>query len=113
MSPVARGLPEIRLENIGADNLVKGSLLVLAPNQFQQSIVNSGAVRQEEARTRRSLVEEEELLLQTNLSVVALRSLFKECLVLLKLLLVRERNTRNSLDRFVGAVAEPVCGRVL
>lgn len=49
MSPVARGLPEIRLEHIGADNLVKGSLLVLAPDQFQQSIVNSGAVRQEEA----------------------------------------------------------------
>lgn len=62
MSPVARGLPEIRLVNIGADDLVKGSLLVLAPDQFQQRIVNSGAVRQEESGTRRSLVEEEQLL---------------------------------------------------
>jgi hypothetical protein len=70
-------------------------------------------VRQEEGGTRGNLVEEEQLLLQANLPVVALRSLFKECLVLLKLLLVRERNTRNSLNGLVGVVAKPVCGRVL
>lgn len=87
---MARGLPQVRFVNIGADDLVKGSLLVLAPDQLHQSIVNSGAVGQEEGGSRRNLVKEEQLLLQTNLSVVALRSLFKERLVLLKLLLVRE-----------------------
>lgn len=87
---MAGGLPQVRLVNIGADDFIKSSLLVLAPDQLQQSIVDSGAVWQEEGGTRRSLVEEEQLLLQANLSVVALRSLFKECLVLLKLLLIRE-----------------------
>lgn len=90
VSPVARGLPQVRLINVGADDLVKSSLLVLAPDQLHQSIVDSSAVGQEEGGTRRNLVEEEQLLFQTDLSVVALRSLFKESLVLLKLLLVGE-----------------------
>lgn len=63
---------------------------------------------QEEGGTGRGLVEEEELLVLTDLSVIAFRSLSKEVLVLLKLLLVGERNTSNSLDRLVLAVTEPV-----
>jgi hypothetical protein len=47
-------------------------------------------VRQEKGGSGRSLVKEEELLILTNLSVVALGSLSKEVLVFFKSLLVGE-----------------------
>jgi hypothetical protein len=47
-------------------------------------------VWQEESRSRRRLVEEEELLISTDLSVITLGSLGQEVLVLFESLLVGE-----------------------
>jgi hypothetical protein len=61
-------------------------------------------VRQEKGGSGRSLVEEEELLILTNLSVVALSSLSEEVLVFFKGLLVGEGDTGDTLDGLVVAV---------
>jgi hypothetical protein len=61
-------------------------------------------VRQEKGGSGRSLVEEEELLILTNLSVVALGSLSEEVLVFFKGLLVGEGDTSDTLDGLVVAV---------
>lgn len=45
--------------------------------------------------------------------MVALGSFSKEVLVFLKLLLIGERNTGNTLDRLILAVAQPVGSGVL
>lgn len=66
------------------------SLLVLALDQVHQGIVDANAVGKEECGSGRCLIEEEKLLVLTNLSVVALGGLGQEVLVLLESLLVRE-----------------------
>lgn len=113
VTPMTRNLPEVGLVDIGSHDLDETTLLVLALDEVQQGVVDTHTVGQEEGRAGRNLIEEEELLVLANLSVVALGSLSKEVLVLLELLLVRERNTSNSLHGLVGAVTEPVGGRIL
>lgn len=58
-------------------------------------------------------MEEEELLLLTNLAVVALGSLFKVLLVLNHHSLVGERDTVDTLERVVLGITKEVGGRVL
>lgn len=112
MCPMAGGLPQICLVHVGGHDLGESSLAIFCLEEVHQGVINARAVGQEEGGTRRSFIEEEELLLLTNLAVIPLLSLSKEVLVLFKLLLVRERNTSNSLDGFVLAVTQPVSGRV-
>lgn len=112
MCPMTRGLPQIGLVHVGGHDLSESSLAILALQKIHQSIVDTRTVGEEEGRTRRSFIEEEQLLILTNLSVIPLLSLSKEVLVLVKLLLVGERNTSNSLDGLVLAVTQPVSGRV-
>ena len=70
-------------------------------------------MRQEKGGPGRDFIKEEELLVGTNLAVIALGGLGEEGLVLLESLLVRERDTSNTLDRLVFAVTQPVGGRAL
>lgn len=53
-------------------------------------------------------MEHEELLLLTNLSMITLSSLLKELEVSVHQLLIRERNTVDSLERVVGGVTQEV-----
>lgn len=104
VSPVTGRLPEICLVHVRGHDLGEISLLVLALKQVHQGVVDTHTVGEEEGRSRRHLVEEEKLLILSNLSVVALGGFSEEVLVLLKLLLVRERNTSNSLNGLVFAI---------
>ena len=61
--PVARSEPELRVEDVGRDDLLEAALAVLAAEVLDQRVVNEGAVRREEARARTQLVEEEQLLI--------------------------------------------------
>lgn len=108
MSPVTRDLPQVGLVHVGSHNLVETTGSVFALDQVHEGVVNAYTVWQEEGGTGGGFVEEEKLLVLADLSVIAFGSLSKEVLVLLKLLLVGERNTSNSLDRLVLAVTEPV-----
>jgi hypothetical protein len=70
-------------------------------------------VGKEKGRARRNFIEKEKFLVLANLAMVALHSLGKELLVLLEGLFVGERNTGDTLNRFVLAVTKPVCSRAL
>ena len=70
-------------------------------------------MREEETASRTQLIEEEQLLLPPNLTMIALSSLRKEVLVLRQLLLVGEGDTVDTLQRLIVRVAEEVRGRVL
>jgi hypothetical protein len=68
-------------------------------------------MREEKARSRRQLVEEKQLLLLAEYSVVALLGLLDHDFVLLHQLGVREGDTVHALQGVVGSAAEPVRGR--
>jgi hypothetical protein len=78
------------------------------PHELNQSIVDTCTVRQPETASRAELIEEEKLLVLANFAMVTLGSFGKESLVLGKLLLIRERNTIDSLKRIVVRVTEEV-----
>ena len=59
---VARRLPQLEVEDVWGDDLVVVALEVLGLDHVHQLVVDARAVRQEEARAGRDLVEEEELL---------------------------------------------------
>jgi hypothetical protein len=113
VSPVTGLLPQVGLVHVGRHDLIEATLLILSLDEVDKSIVNTGAVREHKGRSWRHFIPEEQLLLSTDLAVVPLGGLFEENLVLFKLLLVRKRDTRNSLDGLVLAVTEPVCGGIL
>jgi hypothetical protein len=113
VAPVAGCLPEIRLVHVGGHDLLETALAVLLLHQGVQGVVDAGAVGEPEGGARGDLVEEEELLVRSDLSVVALRRLGQEGLVLFEGLLVGERDTGDSLDGLVLAVTKPVRSRVL
>lgn len=113
VTPVTRGLPQLRLVHVGGHDLLELALPVLVLDDVHQGVVDAGAVRQEKGGTGRDLVEEEELLVGTDLAVVTLGSLLEELLVLLQSLLVGERDTSNTLDGLVFAITQPVSGGAL
>ncbi len=113
VAPVTRRLPEIRLVHVGGHDLLEISLAVLVLDDVHQGVVDAGSVREEKGRTGGHLVKEEELLVLSNLAMIALGSLGKEQLVLFQSLLIGERDTRDTLDGLVLAVTKPVRGRAL
>mmetsp|Transcript_24388 Transcript_24388/g.77255 ORF Transcript_24388/g.77255 Transcript_24388/m.77255 type:complete len:453 (-) Transcript_24388:95-1453(-) len=109
---VARRLPQLEVEDVWGDDLVVVALEVLGLDHIHQLVVDARAVRQEEARAGRDLVEEEELLLQAEPAVVAFRCLLLKSLPCPQLLLVWEGNAVHALQLVVARLAEPVGGRV-
>ena len=89
------------------------TLKVLFSHQLDQGVVDPGAVRQPEAASRTELVEEEKLLVLSNLAMVAFGGLGEESLVFGQLFLVGEGDTVDTLQRLIVRVAEEVRGRVL
>ena len=109
---VTRGLPEINVEHVGGHNLLETTLLVLSTDERDESVVDAGSVGEEEARSGGDLVEEPQLLVLSDLSVVSLLGLLEPLHVLLQLLVVGERDTVDTLQRGVIGVSKPVGGRV-
>jgi len=106
-------LPELEIVHIRCDHLLVVALEVLLADEVDELVVDSRAVREPEARARRELVEEEELLRGSDRAVVALLGLLDAKNVLLELLLVRERYAVHALQRVVRRLALPVRCRVL
>jgi hypothetical protein len=63
MGPMAGGLPQLGVVDVGRNNLFEASLPVLFSKEFYKAIVNCSSFWQEEARARTQFVEEEQLLL--------------------------------------------------
>lgn len=111
--PVARGLPELRVEDIGSDDFFKATHAVSSLDEVHQSVVDVSSLGEEEAAARAELVKEEQLLLAANFTVVALSSGGLNGLPLLQHLLVWEGNGIDTLQHFSVGVTLPVGGGVL
>lgn len=105
---VARLLPELEVEHVGRDDFLVAALPVLLLDHFHQAVIDTSAVRQPEARARRQLMEEEELLRRAQHSVIALLGLLLEQLPLLQLLGVGERHAIHPLKGVVLDLPKPV-----
>ena len=74
MLPVARRLPQFRVEDVGRDDFLETSVTIFAANEFDERIVDVCPVRGEEAGSGAQLVEEEQLLVETQFAMVSLSS---------------------------------------
>ena len=106
-------MPQLDVVHVGRHNLSVSTLVILSLDEVHKGIVDACTVRKEKARTGRELVEEEKLLLLSDLAMVTLRSLFEDLLVLSHLLGVRERDTVDSLERIILGVSQEIRGGVL
>lgn len=61
--PVLGSFPELFVVHVGADDFREAALAVLFLDEVDEGVVNAGAVRQPEGRTRGKFTEEEELLI--------------------------------------------------
>lgn len=111
--PMAGSLPQIDVVHVWSNDLFVSTGPVLLTQKLEKGVVDFGTVWQEEARSGGELVEEEEFLLLTNLSVITLGSLLQVLLVLFQLLLVWERDTVDTLEGIVVGVSEEVGRGVL
>ena len=110
---MARCLPQLEVVHVGRDDLTVVARKVLLADDVAEPIVDAAAVGQEEARARREIVKEEELLLDAKLAVVALRSLLLQDLILFEHLLVREGDAVDALELIVALLAQPQRRRCL
>mmetsp|Transcript_16660 Transcript_16660/g.40842 ORF Transcript_16660/g.40842 Transcript_16660/m.40842 type:complete len:383 (-) Transcript_16660:188-1336(-) len=108
MRGVPRGLPQVEVEDVGGDDLIVLVLPVLLADERDERVVDLGAVGQEEARTGRQRVEEEQLLVHADEAVVALLGLRDTQLVLLHQLVMREGDCVNPHQWVVLDVGAPV-----
>ena len=106
-------LPQLRVVHVRRNNLVKAAPAVLALDKLLQCVVDTRTVWQPETAARTQLVEHEQLLLTADAAVVALGGLGQKVLVFGHLLLIRERNTIQTLQRVILLVTQEVRGRVL
>lgn len=82
VGPVTRRLPNADIIHVGGLNLLVAALTVLGAQKGLESVEDLGTVGEKERASWRNLVEEEQLLLLTQLNVVALLGLLQELQVL-------------------------------
>lgn len=70
MPPMAAGLPQLDVEDIGRDDLLEAPRAVLLPDEGHQCIVDMRPAGQEEARAGGELVEEEQLLFLEDIIII-------------------------------------------
>lgn len=80
---MAGGHPQLLAKDVGRDDLVKPTLNVLRPHKLHELAADVRATGQEEAAAGAKLVEEEEVLLRANFTVVALGGLLQQVFVFL------------------------------
>ncbi len=91
------GLPELIFEHGWGVDFSESSVEILLSHQVLKSVENSCAVRQEENASWSVLMDDEEFLLLSYVSVVSLLELFLDLEVLFELILGRESDGINSL----------------
>ena len=102
---VTRNLPQIEVEDVGGDHFLIASFPILVADERDQLVVDPRTVREPEAAAGRQVVEEEQLLLGAEVTMVALLGLLLELQPLLQHALVRERYAVDSLQRVVRHLA--------
>jgi hypothetical protein len=110
---VAADLPKLDVVHVGRDDLLVAADEVLLAQKIGELVIDACTVRVEERGAWREVVEEEELLLLADSSVVALRELLLEFEVLVELFLGGEGDAVNALEIVVGVFGEPISGGVL
>ncbi len=90
-------------------DLLIAVLLVDASPEVEHSIVKLEASWKPVRHTRRCLVEHKELLLRSDLLVIALHSLLDECKMVLKSILIRKYVYVDSLKLISVLITSPVC----
>mmetsp|Transcript_42518 Transcript_42518/g.68384 ORF Transcript_42518/g.68384 Transcript_42518/m.68384 type:complete len:378 (-) Transcript_42518:121-1254(-) len=108
MRGVPGGLPQVKVEDVGRDDLVILVFPVLFAYESHEIVVHLGAVGEEETRARGQVVEEEQLLVHADDAVVALLGLFDARLVLLHELVGGEGDGVHAHERVLGHVSAPV-----
>lgn len=99
-------LPQLQVKYIGRNDLLVSSEPVLLLDEIHESVVDASTVGHPEGRPGRQVVEEKQLLLGSQCSVVTFLGLLLELLPLLQLALVREGDTVH-----LGSVREGENGR--
>jgi len=89
------------------------ALPIFLADVLDQRVVYPRAVREHERAARTEFVEKEQLLVATDLAMVALGGLSEILLVFGELLCIRERDAVDALQRVVRRITEEVGGRVL
>ena len=105
---VTRSFPELKIENIWGNDLLKTTNSVLFSNQIHKSVVNIGTFWIHECTTWRKLMTVEESLCFTNCSVISFGCFLSKFDVLVHFCLRWERNTVNSLKTIIFSVSKPV-----
>lgn len=87
---MTRGDPQFAIVDIRRDHFLVASLAILSSDEVHQSVVDVGTMGEEKTAARTQFVEEEEILLTTQLAMISLSSLFLVVLPFLELFGIRE-----------------------
>eukprot|EP00982_Pelagococcus_subviridis_P006238 30017-Pelagococcus_subviridis.AAC.27 len=106
-------LPQVEVVDVGRDDFAVLVLPVLLFDEVDEVVVNRRAVGKEKARPGGENVEEEQFLVQTQDTVIALLRFLDAKLVLFHELIRRERHGVDANERVLGDVRAPVRARAL
>jgi len=95
--PVAADLPKLAHVDVGGHNFIITTTKILLAHEIAKLLVHTVTARKEEARSRTVRVEEEKLLFLAKLTVVTTTGLLKHSFPFLKLSLVGESKTMDTL----------------
>ena len=108
MRPVPGGLPQRLVEDDRRFHLGVARRDEHSAHVIREQVVEQRALLEPERRARRPLVEHEELLLATDLPVVALLRFFDAREVILEVFLREERGSVHALHWLIARVAFPI-----
>jgi hypothetical protein len=111
---MSRSLPKLHVVNIWTDDLVESSLSVLVPYHVHKVVVDMGSLWKEEARSWGKFVEEEELLISSQFSMISFSCFLLHFLPLLQLLGIWKGNPVDTLKGLTAVCLPfPIARRVL
>ena len=110
---MARGLPQLEVEDVGRHDFLVASDAILLLDQVDEVVIDPGSLWIHESTAWRKLVHIEQVLLSADVSVVSLGSFFLEVDPLVHLLLGGESDSVHSLKTIVFGFTEPVGAGVL
>mmetsp|Transcript_5067 Transcript_5067/g.9371 ORF Transcript_5067/g.9371 Transcript_5067/m.9371 type:complete len:558 (-) Transcript_5067:471-2144(-) len=104
---VAGDLPEVEVEDVGRDDFLVLVVPVLLADELDEAVVDTGSVGEEEAAAGGEMVEEKELMLDTQVAVVALLGFLDAVLVLFQELGLGEGDAVHTLQALAFDIAAP------
>ena len=101
-------LPEVDVEQIRSDHFLEASYFVLVLHEIHEFVVDLGAVRHEEGRAGSQVVEEVQVLLRADQTMVSLPRFLLQSQVVLQFGFRRKRDPVDSLQGLLRGIAFPV-----